>query len=99
MTPTSSESRGASSKEQVLALLHLIQISTNDAIEEYEKRGYNVPYPHTRKPNELDSAEDILALKKAIRTLESACEVLCTTLAPPMHTVFNVRLSHSSDLC
>jgi len=38
----------------------------------------------------LDAVDDTVALKKAIRTLEGACQQLCATLAPPQHTVMNM---------
>jgi hypothetical protein len=79
-----------SPKDKILALLSLIQKSASDAILEYEKRGYDAPDPHAREPHPFDAEEDHLDLTKAIRVLEGACQLLCSTLAPPMHTVIGV---------
>jgi hypothetical protein len=79
-----------SPKDKILTLLSLIQSSASDAILEYEKRGYEVPDPHARKPHPFDAEEDHLDLTKAIRVLEGACHLLCSTLAPPKHTIIGV---------
>ena len=73
-------------------LLGLIQSATHSAVEEYRKTGHGIPSPDDAWPHPLDSAPDALALKKAIRVLEGACERLCTTLAQPMHTIANVGI-------
>lgn len=78
-----------SPQEKIAALLDLIQKSTQEAMEEYEKSGAGIPEPGSRVPHLLDSAPDAIALKTAIRTLEAACEMLCSTLAQPMHTIIN----------
>lgn len=63
------------------------------------------PGPGSRGPNSTSTTSNIyhgaipkgpgylstLPLKKAIRTLEAACGQLCATLAPPVHTIVNVR--------
>ncbi|KAF9260951.1 S-adenosyl-L-methionine-dependent methyltransferase [Marasmius fiardii PR-910] len=75
------------------SLLSLIYSSTRAAVAEYQKTGGGVvPSPDDPIFHPLDSASDssVLALKKAIRVLEGACERLCTTLAQPMHTIANV---------
>ena len=79
------------------ALLELIQSATHSAVAEYRKTGHGVPSPDDVSSHPLDSAPDALALKKAIRILEGACERLCTTLAQPMHTIANVSPSSSID--
>ena len=79
-----------SPKDKILALLSLIQSSANDAILEYEKRGYEAPDPHAREPHPFDAQEVHLDLTKAIRVLEGACQLLCSTLAPPTHTIIGV---------
>ncbi|KAH7903185.1 S-adenosyl-L-methionine-dependent methyltransferase [Hygrophoropsis aurantiaca] len=79
-----------SEKAKLKALLELITTSTEQAIAEYEKDGGNVPSLASSDSHPLDSATDSLALKKAIRTLEGACQQLCATLAPPQHTVVNL---------
>jgi hypothetical protein len=75
---------------QVNALVSLITSATRDAVAEYEKHGHEPPSLDLSEPHPLDAELPSLALKKAIRTLESACERLCTTLAPPLHTIVNV---------
>ncbi|KAH7922748.1 S-adenosyl-L-methionine-dependent methyltransferase [Leucogyrophana mollusca] len=79
-----------SEKAKLRALLGLIQTSTERAIAEYEKNGEDVPQLASTDSHPLDSASDSLALKKAIRVLEGACQQLCATLAPPQHTVINL---------
>lgn len=95
---SSSESGG---KAQLEALLDLINMSVRDAIAEYEKSGHGVPSLDSQHlhPFKLDSSYDTLALKKAVRVLEGACESLCTTLAQPGHTLTNVRGPFLRLLC
>jgi hypothetical protein len=81
-----------SGRAKVDALLALIISATRDATAEYELTGHGIPSPDSQSTHPLDSSPDALALKKAIRVLEGACEQLCTTLAQPMHTIANVRL-------
>lgn len=85
-----------SPQEKIAALLDLIQKSTQEAMEEYEKSGAGIPEPGSRVPHLLDSAPDAIALKTAIRTLEAACEMLCSTLAQPMHTIINRSMPYES---
>lgn len=72
----------------VRALLALITSAADNAIAAYEATGHGLPGPNSLHP--LDSAPDALALKKAVRVLEGACDQLCWTLSPPMHTIVNV---------
>ncbi|KAL0562889.1 hypothetical protein V5O48_019189, partial [Marasmius crinis-equi] len=78
------------------ALLGLIQSATRAAVTEYRKTGHGVPSPDDPFHHPLDSALDALALKKAIRVLEGACERLCTTLAQPMHTIANRSMPYEA---
>ena len=78
-------------KAKLEALLKLINLAAQEAIAEYEKVGGVAPSIDSTEPHPLDNAIDNLALKSAIRTLEGACAQLCTTLAPPSHTVINVH--------
>ncbi|KAF9263799.1 S-adenosyl-L-methionine-dependent methyltransferase [Marasmius fiardii PR-910] len=78
-----------SSRAQIKALLDLINSSAEEAMAEYEKTGHDIPSPGSKKSHPLDSQPGAIALKRAIRTLEGACERLCTTLAQPMHTLLN----------
>ena len=80
-----------SNKAKLEALLKLINSAAQEAIAEYEKAGGDVPSIYSVEPHPLDNAIDNIALKSAIRTLEGACAQLCTTLAPPSHTVINVH--------
>lgn len=81
-----------SAKEKVDALLELIQSATRDAVAEYERQGHEIPSLDTPIAHPLDQQTTSLALKNAIRILEGACEHLCSTLAPPTHTMVNVSL-------
>ena len=69
------------------ALLTLLNSAAQEAIAEYEKMG---DVPSTALAHPLDAQPPTLALRNALRILEGACEQLCTTLAPPAHTLLNV---------
>lgn len=80
-----------SARAQVESLLAIINQAAFDALDEYEKYGQSAPIPDSLERHPLDNAQDKLLLKKIISKLEGACEQLCTTLAPPTHTIMNVR--------
>jgi hypothetical protein len=69
------------------SLLALLNSTAQEAIAEYERAG---DVPSTESAHPLDSQPPSLALKNAVRILEGACEQLCTTLAPPVHTLLTV---------
>lgn len=71
-------------KARLEALLALVNSAAQDAIAEYEKTG---DVPSTETAHALDNTVSSLGLRKAVRILEGACEQLCTTLAPPRHTL------------
>lgn len=77
-------------KAEVKALLGLINTATHDAMEVYERSGHGVPSAYSPQKHPLDTQTTSLALKKAIRVLEGACEQLCSALAPPTHVLLNV---------
>ncbi|KAG7091731.1 hypothetical protein E1B28_008132 [Marasmius oreades] len=79
----------ASARTQIEALLSLISSSTQAAMSEYEKTGHGIPTPNSLESHPLDNEAGALALRRAIQTLEAACEQLCSTLAQPMHTLLN----------
>jgi hypothetical protein len=72
------------------ALLLLLNSAAQKTIAEYEQMG---EVPSTESVHPLDSQPPTLALKRALRVLEGACEALCTTLAPPAHTLLNVSIN------
>lgn len=78
-----------SGEAQLEALLEIINSSARLAIAEYKNHGNSVPTIHSTEFHPLDLATDTVALKKAIRPLEGACQQLCASLAPPQHTVIN----------
>ena len=78
-----------SGRETVQALLRLINTASEDAMKAYEQHG-EVPALDSPSKHPLDLAEDAVALRKAVRVLEGACEQLCDLLAPPPHTIINV---------
>ncbi|EPT00257.1 hypothetical protein FOMPIDRAFT_142443 [Fomitopsis schrenkii] len=78
-----------SGKADVLALLKLVNQATHDALAAYEAKGQDVPPLASLDAQTLSTMSDDLALKKAIRLLEGACDQLCATLAPPANTVIN----------
>lgn len=78
-----------SGEAQLEALLEIINSSARLAIAEYKNHGNSVPTIHSTEFHPLDLATDTVALKKAIRLLEGACQQLCASLAPPQHTVIN----------
>jgi SAM-dependent methyltransferase len=71
------------------ALLALLNSAAQEAIAEYERTG---DVPSTESAHPLDTQPPTLALRNALRILEGACEQLCTTLAPPAHTLLNRSL-------
>lgn len=85
----------STNKAKLEALLTLINSTAQQAIAEYEKAGDDVPFIDSTELHPLDDATDSIALKNAIRTLEGACAQLCVTLAPPSHTMVNVRRAYS----
>jgi hypothetical protein len=84
-----SNSQASSPKAELEDLLGLITSATMDAIAIYEKSGHGIPSINSTTTHPLDT-DTTLALKKAIRILDAASEQLCTTLAPPSHTLLNV---------
>ncbi|KAH7923036.1 S-adenosyl-L-methionine-dependent methyltransferase [Leucogyrophana mollusca] len=83
-----------SGEAQLEALLEIINTSARQAIAEYKNRGNSVPTLDATEFHPLDFQEDTVALKKAVRLLEGACQQLCATLAPPQHTVINFAQSY-----
>lgn len=77
-------------RSEVEALLGLINNATREAMDVYEKSGHGIPSVYSAQKHPLDTETTSLVLKKAIRVLEGACEQLCSTLAPPTHTLLNV---------
>ena len=79
------------SKEAELeALLEIINTSTRQAIAEYKKAGNGVPTISSAEFHPLDSSLHNVALRKATRLLEGACQQLCASLTSPQYTVLNV---------
>ncbi|KAG6852680.1 hypothetical protein C0991_009963 [Blastosporella zonata] len=70
-------------------LLKLVNSSAQEALALYENQGLDLPLLSSTASHPLDVADDSLDLRKVIRVLEGACEQLCSTLAPPVHTVVN----------
>ena len=84
-------STAGSGRAELEGLLSLINSATHDAMTVYENSGHGIPSVHSATTHPFDTKAATLALRKAIRTLEGACEQLCTTLAPTNHTLLNVR--------
>ncbi|KAG6811149.1 hypothetical protein H0H92_008767 [Tricholoma furcatifolium] len=78
-----------SGRAEVEALLKLVNSAAQDALVQYEKHGSEVPAISSTTSHPLDTSDDSLELRKAIRVLEGACEQLCSSLAPPIHTIVN----------
>ncbi|KAF9232207.1 S-adenosyl-L-methionine-dependent methyltransferase [Melanogaster broomeanus] len=83
-----------SGEGQLEALLEIINTSARQAIAEYKNGGNDVPIIHSKTFHPIDFATDTVALKKAVRLLEGACQQLCASLAPPQHTVINFAQSY-----
>ncbi|GLB41603.1 putative S-adenosyl-L-methionine-dependent methyltransferase [Lyophyllum shimeji] len=82
-------------RKQIESLLELIQQSAYAALDEYEKHGTATPPLDSLLPHAFDNFEaNTVGLKKAIRQLEGACDQLCSTLAPPAHTIANRAQDH-----
>ena len=75
---------------QIEALLEIINSSARQAIVEYEKEGNDVPTINSTEFHPLDNSVHNVALRKAVRGLEGACQQLCASLAPPQRTVLKV---------
>jgi hypothetical protein len=84
------EPQASSGKAELEGLLSLITSATRDAMAIYENSGHGIPSMHSTTTHPLDTDAATFAMRNAIRTLEGACEQLCTTLAPPSHTLLNV---------
>ena len=89
--PYSQPSTMSTNKAKLEALLKLINSAAQKAIAEYEKVGGDVPFIDSTEPHPMDNAIDQVTLRSAVRVLEGACAQLCATLAPPSHTIMNVR--------
>jgi 2-polyprenyl-3-methyl-5-hydroxy-6-metoxy-1,4-benzoquinol methylase len=77
-------------RSSVYALLHVIKASAEEALAQYDAAGVPIPSVTTVSPNLTGNyLANNVGLKKAVRTLEGACEQLCSTLAPPAHTILN----------
>jgi len=85
--PTTIMSQMKTPRAKLDALLALLNSAAQDAIAEYERTG-DVPSKDSAHPR--DSEHPTIPLKNALRVLEGACDQLCTTLAPPTHTLANV---------
>lgn len=79
---------------KVEVLLGIINSSAREAMAAYKNSGHGVPGADSSTFHPLDLATDTLALRKAIRLLEGACDQLNTILAPPQHTVYNVSADY-----
>lgn len=79
-----------SARRQVESLLAIIKDAAYSALDQYEKTGAPTPVLDSTEGHLLDHSDDNIVLKKIINKLEGACEQLCTTLAPPSHTIMNV---------
>lgn len=80
-----------SARDHVDSLLAIIKEAAHSALDEYEKYGTPTPTLDSLDSHPLDIADDKLKLKKIVSKLEGACDQLCTILAPPSHTIMNVR--------
>lgn len=80
-------------RAEVHQLLTIIAQSATEALNEYEKHGSMIPSIYETSELSWDGLEASVNLKKSIRALEGACDQLCATLAPPLHTIVNVSLS------
>ncbi|KAG2073514.1 S-adenosyl-L-methionine-dependent methyltransferase [Suillus decipiens] len=80
---------------KVEVLLDIINSSAREAMEEYKKTGHGVPGVDSTTLHPLDVSTDTLALRKAIRLLEGACNQLNATLSPPQHTIYETVVNYS----
>ena len=79
-----------STEAHLESLLEIINSSARQAIAEYKKGGNDVPTINSAGFHPLDTSTHHVALRKAVRLLEGACQQLCASLAPPQRTVLNV---------
>jgi hypothetical protein len=76
---------------QLDSLVSLISSSVEIVKAEYAKKGQIIPSLDSAEPYPPDSEQPTLELKRAVQTLEGACAQLTNTVAPPAHTMINVR--------
>ena len=74
--------------DDIRRLLKLINTAAEDAIQQYESAGCEVPTPTSRTTPKLP--EDVLPLKRSLRILEGACQQLVVTLTPPDIAIYTV---------
>ncbi|KIJ15468.1 hypothetical protein PAXINDRAFT_77055 [Paxillus involutus ATCC 200175] len=79
-----------SNRAKLESLLRLVNSAAQEAIAMYEMAGDDAPSIDSTEFHPLDEAIDQVALKRTIRILEGACAQLCTTLAPPSHTLLQL---------
>lgn len=82
-----------SGQTEVKALLSIINKATQDALLAYAESGEVVPPLSSTDERSVLSMANNLALKRAIRILEGACEQLCATLAPPGQSIIDVGVA------
>ena len=85
-----------SGQAQVKALLSIINKATQDALSAYADSKEDVPSLMSTDERSVLSMANNLALKRAVRVLEGACEQLCATLAPPGQSIVDVNFSFSA---
>ncbi|EIW77522.1 hypothetical protein CONPUDRAFT_128543 [Coniophora puteana RWD-64-598 SS2] len=76
-----------SGNAEVDTLLALITQSATAVVMEYQKYGQDVPSLSSAAEHPIDSASDVLQLRKALRLLEGACNHLCDMLEAPVTSV------------
>ncbi|ETW76185.1 hypothetical protein HETIRDRAFT_390575 [Heterobasidion irregulare TC 32-1] len=84
-------------KDTIRALLVLINSAAEDAIQQYELAGCEVPSIDARVEPQLP--QDTIALKKALRVFEGACRQVSITLTPPALTMFTRALATNDVAC
>lgn len=85
------------SNEHIHQLVALITDAAKTIETEFAKS--SAPYIPTLddvKPHPFDSAVNE-AVRKSVAIMEGACAQLCASVAPPAHTIVNVRDSSPSD--
>ncbi|KAI0693727.1 S-adenosyl-L-methionine-dependent methyltransferase [Cytidiella melzeri] len=82
--------------DDIRLLLKLINSAAEDAIQQYESAGCDVPSIKSTTTPKLP--QDSLPLKRSLRILEGACQQLVVTLTPPDIAVYTWTFAPGIDM-
>lgn len=84
---------------QLKGLLELLTASLQTIEHEYEAGGHSLPFLDSENSGPYDVPEAMSSqLTRAVQIVEGACAQICAYVAPPGHSISNVRLPALSAL-